>query len=169
MVGAPRLDRTDHPCNVLVEATHTHLVLDYVQVDDPHNSAMFEKHGVADGQFVFTTKQAGEYKTCFTARGGWVKAHQVLAGACLRAVCACGLLAQGQGSTPACAHLACSMQCLGTACHRPCTYRTVSTQMPSEIAWPQVNPDPCKWRCAHLACNQGSCAAAGGAEEGCRC
>lgn len=91
------------PRNVLaglVEAVHAPGAC-YVQVDDPHSSAMYEKHGVADGQFVFTTKEAGEYKTCFTARGGCRRT--MLAG---HAVRTCGLLAQGQGSTSACAHLA---------------------------------------------------------------
>lgn len=40
-----------------------------MQVDDPYSAAVYEKHSVSDGQFVFTTKTGGEYKACFTAKG----------------------------------------------------------------------------------------------------
>ena len=32
-------------------------------------TVLFETTGKADGQFAFTTKVAGEYKACFTAKG----------------------------------------------------------------------------------------------------
>jgi hypothetical protein len=49
------------------------------QVEDPHNQLLHENHGKSEGQFAFTTKVAGEYKACFTVRGGFVL-HAVVAG-----------------------------------------------------------------------------------------
>uniref|UniRef100_A0A7S0RXE0 GOLD domain-containing protein n=1 Tax=Chlamydomonas leiostraca TaxID=1034604 RepID=A0A7S0RXE0_9CHLO len=39
-----------------------------VRVEDPHGQIVNEAHGKAEGQVAFTTKIAGEYKACFTAR-----------------------------------------------------------------------------------------------------
>lgn len=39
-----------------------------VRIEDPHGQAVNEAHGQVEGQMAFTTKVAGEYKACFTAR-----------------------------------------------------------------------------------------------------
>lgn len=39
------------------------------QVEDPHGTILHESTGKAEGQFAFTSKQAGEYKACFAVRG----------------------------------------------------------------------------------------------------
>ena len=40
------------------------------QVDGPLSGVIYEKKEVSEGQFAFTAKVAGEYKACFTVRGG---------------------------------------------------------------------------------------------------
>ena len=32
-------------------------------------TVLFDKRGVSSGQFAFTTKEDGDYKACFTAKG----------------------------------------------------------------------------------------------------
>lgn len=39
-----------------------------VKVEDPHGTILHESTGKAEGQFAFTSKQAGEYKACFAVR-----------------------------------------------------------------------------------------------------
>lgn len=42
------------------------------QVEDPSGHALFEKRGLSSGQFAFTTKEDGDFKACFTAKGAGV-------------------------------------------------------------------------------------------------
>jgi len=39
------------------------------QVEDPLGHVLFTKHGTASGQFAFTTKEDGDFKACFSAKG----------------------------------------------------------------------------------------------------
>ena len=39
------------------------------QVEDPAGSVLYEKKDVTQGQFAFTTKEDGDFKACFTAKG----------------------------------------------------------------------------------------------------
>lgn len=41
----------------------------HVQVEDPGGSVLYEKKDVTQGQFAFTTKEEGDFKACFTAKG----------------------------------------------------------------------------------------------------
>jgi hypothetical protein len=38
-------------------------------VEDPSGVVLFEESAKEKGTFAFTTKKAGDYKTCFTAKG----------------------------------------------------------------------------------------------------
>ncbi|GAX75488.1 hypothetical protein CEUSTIGMA_g2931.t1 [Chlamydomonas eustigma] len=38
-----------------------------LKVEDPHGNSVHDSYAKSSGQFVFTTKLAGEYKACFTA------------------------------------------------------------------------------------------------------
>jgi hypothetical protein len=40
-----------------------------LQVEDPLGHVLFTKHGTASGQFAFTTKEDGDFKACFSAKG----------------------------------------------------------------------------------------------------
>ena len=44
-------------------------MLRFPQVEDPSGHTLFEKRGLSSGQFAFTTKEDGDFKACFTAKG----------------------------------------------------------------------------------------------------
>ena len=44
--------------------------LPWPQFEDPAGNVVFERHGESEGAFHFTTTAEGEYKLCFTAKGG---------------------------------------------------------------------------------------------------
>ena len=46
--------------------THPH-----AQIEDPNSHVVFDQHNAPTGEFSFTSGPEGEYKLCFTARGGW--------------------------------------------------------------------------------------------------
>ena len=43
----------------------------HAQFEDPQGQLVFDRHGSSDGDFHFTANSEGEYKLCFTAKGGW--------------------------------------------------------------------------------------------------
>ena len=40
-----------------------------MQVEEPSGRVLYEKRGISSGQFAFTTKEDGDFKACFTAKG----------------------------------------------------------------------------------------------------
>ena len=40
-----------------------------VQVEAPSGTVLYDQKGLQSGQFAFTTKEDGDFKACFTAKG----------------------------------------------------------------------------------------------------
>ena len=48
-----------------------------IQVEDPLGHVLFEKKETTSGQFAFTTKEDGDFKACFSAKGAINKASDL--------------------------------------------------------------------------------------------
>ncbi len=85
-----------------------------MQVDAPNNEEIYSKSGVSEGQFVFTTKTAGEYRACFTVPGAARSGARPLGS---RALCHAPASVSGRINAVECRHCALRRTDLQTAYH----------------------------------------------------